>query len=169
VFAPKVPHWSAAIAPKPGFLHTKTHHDEFGVEIESDVLTDHENATYRYIHAKFRQVPVKVATPLGSVDGTLEQVVLESDASGEIVTESVITTEESIQDTRSDKEKRFDTMVDIMAYRLRQDGGVWHNVDVKFENDWLAPFANHFRIAANRGTTMGIPVVKHVVEQSFVP
>jgi hypothetical protein len=165
----QVPHWSAAIAPRPGFLYERNHHSHFDVSIESDVLTDHENATYRYIHSKFRQVPVKIDTASGTIQDQLEQVVLESAPGGEILAESVVVSEDTAAGTMSVKEKRFENLVDTMAYRLRQYGGVWHNVDVKFENDWLAPFANHFRIAANRGTTMGIPVVHHVVEQSFLP
>jgi hypothetical protein len=55
-----------------------------------------------------------------------------------------------------------------MIARLRSVGP-WTNVDVHFEEDWVGGFINHFRIVAKPPFgAMGLPVVAHLVEQTFV-
>ena len=96
----------------------------------------------------------------------MESVVVESE--GDVAADAVLASRQPDSLGVTDKEAQLVTLQEKMAYRLRAKAGPWTNVAVKFEDDFFAFFLNHFRIAANRGCAMGIPVVKHVAEVTFV-
>jgi hypothetical protein len=142
----QVPYTSAAILPTQSFLREPATQLTFGLAIEPLPISDDEAAKYVYIDGKYgrqRILGSPEASAVVGVDGLIDSGV----------------------------QPPITTLEQRMAHRLRTLTGPWDNVDVLFEDDMFAYWINHFRIAANRGRLgrMGIPVVMHVVEISFMP
>lgn len=139
-----MPYTSAAILPTQGFLREPDTQRAFGLAIEPLPISDDEAVKYVYIDGKYGR-----QRALSGVEGDSAVVGMDG-----LVAQPPISTLEQ-----------------RMAHRLRMIAGPWDNVDVLFEDDVFAYWVNHFRIAANRGRLgrMGIPVVMHVVEISFMP